>query len=119
MTYLLLFLGGIPVFALVFTLVTYALGSVSQTFKPQEASFGKIYGGFLIIAAIYLLLSFLRIGAIFGPRMGGILGLVIMTLGYRYVFDAGWVQALVIGILGGIVGWVIYANIVSVFVNLR
>lgn len=31
-----------------------------------------------------------------------------MAVAYKYVFDAGWVQAIVIGIIGGIIALVLF-----------
>jgi len=84
------------VFALAFTFVTYFLGIFIQSFRPNEATFLDMYRGFLLIAAIYIFLATLGIG--------GLVGLIIMAVAYRYVFDATWVHALVIGVIGGIIG---------------
>jgi len=94
--YLVICVVFVPVFALAFTIVTYLLGGVMPYFRPQGGSLGAVYKGFLFIAAIYMLVGVLRLGVL--PA------LVVMAVAYRYVFDATWVHALVIGLLGGIVG---------------
>jgi len=87
-------------FALVFSGVTLFLGLFWSRFKPVgEGTFWDFYKQFLIIAAAYVVLSLLGIG--------GLVGLAVMALAYKCVFGAGWVEALVIGILGGLIGWVL------------
>lgn len=44
--------------------------------------------------------------------IGGIIGLAIMAGAYKAVFGAGWVEALVIGVLGGIIGAILFAVVV-------
>jgi len=96
MQYLLIYMAFIPVFAFAYTFVAYVLGLVMPSFRPENGSFGAFYKGFLLIAAINLLL------ALIGVR--GLIAFVVMVIAYRYVFDAAWWHALVIGILGSIVG---------------
>ena len=59
--------------------------------------FKTLYLKMLIISSVYVLLA--AIG------LGGLIGLVVMSIAYKAVFDAGWVQALIIGIVGGTLGW--------------
>ncbi len=37
-----------------------------------------------------------------------------MAVAYKYVFGAGWVQAIVIGIVGGIIALVLFVILVAV-----
>jgi hypothetical protein len=97
MAYVLIFVVGVPLFALIFTGTVYFLGLFWDRFQISGGSFKEVYVKFLIVAAVYLLLSVLGIG--------GIIGLGIMALCYKFTFDAGWVEALVLGILGGAVAW--------------
>ena len=101
MGYALLVVVGIPVFALAFSATVKFLGLFWGRFETSgPGGFATLYTRMLIIAAIYVVL------AMFG--IGGLLGLLVMALGYKFVFYAGWVEALVIGILGGIIGWVLF-----------
>ena len=101
MVYLLLAVVGVPLFALVFSGTVLFLGLFWDRFKTSgPGGFRMLYGKMLIISAIYLGL------AVFGIH--GLTGLVIMAVGYSAVFGASWVEALVIGILGGTAGWVLF-----------
>ena len=42
------------------------------------------------------------------PLENGFLGIAALAVAYKYVFDAGWVQAAVIGIVGGIIALVLF-----------
>lgn len=100
LAYVVLVVVGVPLFALVFTGVTLFLGLFWSRFKPVgEGTFWDFYRQFLIIAAVYMVLSFFGIG--------GLLGLAVMAFAYKTVFGAGWFEALVIGILGGLLGWIL------------
>ncbi len=102
---------AIPLFALVFSVVTLFLALFWSRFKPVgDFSFGRFYLQFLIIAAAYVGLSFLGIG--------GLLGLAVMGLTYKLVFGAGWVEALVIGIVGGLVAWGLLIGILAALARL-
>ena len=100
MTYVIFFGVGIPVFALVFTCTAYGLGIFFSSFRPEEGSIASVYRGFLAIAAIYLLVVII---APPGP-LGLVFYVAVMTAAYRFVFDADWPQAVVIGLVGGIIG---------------
>ncbi len=82
------------------------LGLFWKAFSTSgPGGFRIMYLKFLIISAAYLVLAVLGIG--------GLVGLGLMTLAYKFVFSAGWVQALVIGILGGFVGWLLFILVVA------
>ena len=111
MGYVILFAIGVPLFALVFSGVVLLLGLVWERFRTSgPGGFGMLYLKFLIIAAVYMVLAVVGIG--------GLLGLMIMALAYKYVFGAGWVEALIIGIVGGIIGWVAFIGIVAALVDM-
>jgi hypothetical protein len=101
MVYVLLVFVGIPLFALVFSVTVCFLGLFWNDFQTTgPGGFKMLYGKMLIIAAMYVLLSMAGIG--------GLIGLAIMAFGYKIVFAAGWLQAFVVGLLGGVVGWVLF-----------
>jgi hypothetical protein len=74
-----------------------------------EGSIWDFYRQFLIVASVYVVLSLLGIG--------GLIGLLIMALAYKTVFGAGWVEALVIGIFGGALGWVMMRGVLRAAVE--
>jgi len=113
--FIIVLVTGVPVFAVTFTAITYLLGIFSQRFRPTEAKPWHILVRFIPVAAIYMLLSLLGFN---GISLFGLLKLLIMTAAYRYFFDADWIHALVIGFLGGILGWICYATILVVLVDL-
>lgn len=84
--------------ALVFSVMTLLLGKVWPAFEvsgPEGWSFFDFYKRYLIIAAVYTFLSL--------PLGNGLLGIAALAVAYKYVFDAGWVQAIVIGLAGGFI----------------
>ena len=104
LVYALIFVVGTPIFALGFMLITLFLGLFWEAFRMEgEGSLIQAYKQFLIVAAIYVVL------AMIGIR--GLMGLAVMAVAYKYVFGAGWLQALVIGILGGLLAWAIFIGI--------
>jgi hypothetical protein len=110
MAYVIIFSVAVPVFALAFTGVTVFLGLFWSRFKPVgEGSIWDFYRQFLIVASVYVVLSLLGIG--------GLIGLLIMALAYKTVFGAGWVEALVIGIFGGALGWVMMRGVLRAAVE--
>jgi len=110
MNYVILFGVGVPLFALVFSVVTLLLGLVWDRFQTSgPGGFGMLYLKFLIIATAYMVLT------VIGIR--GILGLVVMAFAYKLVFGAGWVEALIIGIVGGIIGWIAFITILASFLE--
>lgn len=42
------------------------------------------------------------------PLNNGVLGIAALAVAYKFVFDAGWVQAVVIGIVGGVISLVLF-----------
>ena len=38
----------------------------------------------------------------------GFLGIAAMAVAYKYVFDAGWTQAIVMGTVGGVIALVLF-----------
>jgi hypothetical protein len=89
--------------ALVFSVLTLLLGKISASFEvsgPEGWSFGAFYVRYLIIAGVY---TFVAI-----PMGNGFLGIAALAVAYKYVFDAGWVQAVVIGTVGGIISLVLF-----------
>ncbi|HEV3120314.1 MAG TPA: hypothetical protein VGY53_00355 [Isosphaeraceae bacterium] len=98
------FLVAVPLFALVFSVVTWVLSRLWSAFEIEgRGGLLRFYGQFLIISALYVALVLLGIHPL--------IGLLVMFLGYRYVFGAGWLQALVIGILGGMIGWALFPRV--------
>ena len=101
MGYVLLFVIGVPVFALAFAGTVKFLGLFWGRFQTSgPGGFTMLFTKMLLVAVVYLLLSVVGIG--------GLLGLAVMTLCYKTLFGAGWIEALVIGILGGLVGWILF-----------
>jgi hypothetical protein len=89
--------------ALVFSVLTLVLGKMFPSFEvsgPEGWSFPEFYTRYLIIAAVYTFVSL--------PLGSGLLGIAALAMAYKYVFDAGWVQAAVIGTIGGIIAWVLF-----------
>ena len=101
MGYFLLFVIGVPVFALAFAGTVKFLGLFWGRFETSgPGGFTMLFTKMLLVAAVYVLLSLAGIG--------GLLGLAVMALCYKSMFGAGWVEALVIGVLGGLVGWALF-----------
>lgn len=92
--------------ALVFSLLTLLLGLVWEDFEVSGPegwtmqTFGEFYLRYLIIAAVFTFVSL--------PLGNGILGIGAMAIAYKYVFDAGWLQACVIGVGGGIIAAILF-----------
>lgn len=97
--------------ALVFSLLTLLLGLFWDDFEvtgPEGwtlQTFGEFYVRYLIIAAVFTFVSL--------PLGNGLLGIGAMAVAYKYVFSAGWLQALVIGGVGGLIACVLFAMILS------
>ena len=111
MGYLVLLIVGV-VFtafaALVFSLLTMLLGKVFVTFEvsgPEGWSFGDFYLRYLIVAAVFTFVSL--------PLGNGLLGIAALALAYKYVFDAGWIQAIVIGLFGGGIALTLFIAMVT------
>ncbi len=67
---------------------------------PDDWSFGSFYLRYLIVAGVYTFVSL--------PLGNGFLGIAALAVAYKYVFDAGWTQALVMGTVGGIIALVLF-----------
>ncbi len=100
--------------AFVFAALTLGLGKMFQSFEvsgPDDWSFVDFYKRYLIVAAVYTFVSI--------PLNNGVIGIAALAVAYKYVFDAGWVQALVMGTVGGIIAIVLFLILVmSVLVPL-
>ena len=89
--------------ALVFSVLTLLLGKAFSAFEisgPDDWSFFDFYKRYLIVAAVYVFVSL--------PLGNGLLGIGALAVAYKYVFDAGWVQAIVMGIVGGLIALVLF-----------
>ena len=89
--------------AFIFAILTMLLGMVSKSFEisgPDGWSFGDFYLRYLIIAAVFTFVSI--------PLGNGLLGIGALAIAYKYVFDAGWTQAAIMGIAGGIISLVLF-----------
>jgi hypothetical protein len=71
-------------------------------------SFCAFYCKYFIVAAVYTFVSL--------PLGNGLLGIAALAVAYKYVFDAGWVQALVMGIIGGFIALFLFAQLLSLVV---
>jgi len=88
--------------ALVFSVLTLLMGKISPDFElagPEGWTFREFYVRYLIIAAVFTFVSL---------PLGPLLGLIALAMAYKYVFDAGWIQAVVIGAMGGVVALVLF-----------
>ena len=89
--------------ALVFSVLTLILGKLFDAFSvsgPEGWNFFDFYKRYLIIAAVFTLVTL--------PLGWGVLGIGALAVAYKYVFDAGWVQAAVIGTVGGVIAMVLF-----------
>ena len=98
--------------ALVFAVLTIVLDWLDigdfAISGPEGWSFWEFYKRYLIIAAVYTFVSL--------PLGNGLLGIVALAVAYKFVFDAGWVQALVIGIVGGFIAFFLFILLISLVV---
>ena len=93
--------------ALVFSVLTLILGKFFASFDvtgPDGWRFSEFYVRYLIVAAVYTFVSL--------PLGNGLLGIGALAIAYKYVFDAGWLQAIVIGIVGGIIALVLFVILI-------
>ena len=93
---------------LVFAVLTLLLGKVFKSFElsaPDDWTFFDFYKRYLIIAGVYAFVSL--------PLGNGLLGIAALAIAYKYVFDAGWVQALIMGTVGGIIALVLFVILVG------
>ena len=84
--------------ALVFSVLTILFGMVFKSFEisgPDDWSFGAFYLRYLIIAAVFTFVTL--------PLKSFLLGTGALAVAYKFVFDAGWTQAVIMGIVGGII----------------
>ena len=98
--------------ALVFSVLTLLLGKMFTAFEvsgPKGWTFFDFYKRYLIIAAVYVFVSI--------PLGNGIVGIAALAVAYKYVFDAGWVQAAVIGIVGGLIAFVLFLLLIVAVVT--
>jgi hypothetical protein len=89
--------------ALVFSVLTLLLGMLFTSFDvsgPDDWSFLSFYLRYLIIAGVFTFVSL--------PLGNGLLGIAALAVAYKYVFDAGWRQALVVGGVGGVIALVMF-----------
>ena len=89
--------------ALIFAVLTLQLGKFWPAFEvsgPDDWSFLDFYKRYLIVAAVYTFVSL--------PLGNGLLGIAALAVAYKFVFDAGWFQAFIIGSVGGIIAVVLF-----------
>ncbi len=92
--------------ALVFSVLTLILGMFWEDFEVSGPrgwtlrTFGEFYLRYLIIAAVFTLISL--------PLGNGLLGIAALAVAYKFVFHAGWTQAVVIGGVGGVIACVLF-----------
>jgi hypothetical protein len=95
--------------ALVFSGLTLLAGKISPHFEmtgPEGWTFGQFYVRYLIIAAVF---AFVAIPLLpFLGCLGALLGMVALTAAYKRVFDADWLQAVVLGGMGGAVALMLF-----------
>ena len=98
--------------ALVFAVLTIVLDWLDvEAFSisgPEGWSFWEFYKRYLIIAAVFTFVSL--------PLGNGLLGIAALAVAYKFVFDAGWVQALVVGIIGGFIAFFLFILLISLVV---
>lgn len=75
---------------------------------PEGWSFWDFYKRYFIIAAVFTFVSL--------PLGNGLLGIAALAAAYKFVFDAGWVQAVVIGTVGGFIALFLFALLLSMVV---
>ncbi len=106
---LLLFAALFAAFAaLVFALLTLGLGTAFESFEvsgPDDGSFFDFYKRYLIVSAVFTFVSL--------PLGNGLIGLAALAMAYKFVFDAGWVQALVMGTIGGVIAIVLFLILIT------
>ncbi len=95
--------------ALVFCVLTLVAGKVSRHLEmtgPDDWTFHEFYVRYLIIAAVFTLVTFLVMPLL--GCLGLIAGMFALTAAYKRVFDADWPQALVLGAMGGTIALVLF-----------
>ena len=97
--------------ALVFSLLTLLLGLFWDDFEvtgPEGwnlQTFGEFYVRYLIVAVVYTLVTI--------PLGNGVIGIAALAVAYKYVFAAGWLQAAVMGIVGGSIACVLFLALLA------
>ena len=89
--------------ALVFAVLTLLLGKMFQSFEvsgPDDWKFLDFYKRYLVIAAVYVFVSM--------PLGNGLIGIAALATAYKFVFDAGWPQAAVMGTIGGVIALALF-----------
>ncbi len=97
--------------ALVFAVLTLLLGKLFTSFDvsgPEDWSFLGFYVRYLIIAAVFTFLSL---------PLGPWLGIAALAVAYKYVFDAGWVQGIVMGLVGGFIALVLFEILLKIILT--
>jgi len=97
--------------ALVFAVLTLLLGTAFRAFEvsgPDDWEFLDFYKRYLIIAAVYTFVSL--------PLNNGLLGIGALAIAYKFAFDAGWVQAVVMGLIGGLIALVLFILLLNAIV---
>ncbi|MFC1596478.1 hypothetical protein ACFL5Q_00830 [Planctomycetota bacterium] len=95
--------------ALVYSALTLGMGKISPHFEltvPEDWKFRDLYLRYLIVSAVFTLVA-LPLTPVLGCA-GVLIGLVALTAAYRKVFDADWLQAIVIGGMGGAIALVLF-----------
>ena len=98
--------------ALVFSILTLLLGTLFKSFDvsgPDDWSFWSFYVRYLIVAAVFTFVSL--------PLQNVLLGVAALAVAYKYVFDAGWVQAAVMGTCGGFIAMVLFVMLVRMILT--
>jgi len=94
--------------AVVFAGLTLFLGRFWEAFSvngPGGFTFFDFYKRYLIVAGAYTFVCS-------SPGLGfGVFGIPALAAAYKFVFDAGWIQAIVIGIVGGVIAFVLFITL--------
>lgn len=93
--------------ALVFSVLTLILGKMFTSFElsgPDDWQFPDFYKRYLIIAAVYTFVAL---------PLGGILGIAALALAYKFVFQAGWIQAAIMGTIGGFIALALFMLLIQ------
>lgn len=88
--------------ALVFAVLTLLLARISEDFVisgPDDWSFLDFYKRYLIISAVYTFVAL---------PTNPLLGIPALAVAYKFAFDAGLKQALVIGTIGGVIAMILF-----------
>jgi hypothetical protein len=107
--------------ALVFSLLTLAIGKFNDDFEitgPSGWRFRDLYLRYLIVAAVFSLVTF-TIGwgkNGFGGYTRLTLGMIALAVAYKYVFDAEYRVAAVIGGVGGVIATALFIPFVALLV---